>query len=214
MITYTNASVNGCISSASQYIVVKPSQPFVCGNNFMDIRDNKSYPTVSLGSQCWFSRNLDYGQSILSSQDQSDNCTSEKYCYSDNPVNCNNFGGLYNWDEMMQYGNTESAQGLCPPGWHIPSETEWNTLFDLLNTKAHAGDSLKIINPLGFHALPGGERFNNGIWKFNGFSGFFWSSTTNGLLKGWAHGMNTINHGVSSYPSSRSNSFSIRCIKD
>jgi uncharacterized protein (TIGR02145 family) len=214
MILYTNTSANGCISSANQYIVVKPSQPFICGNNFTDIRDNRSYPTVFLGSQCWFAKNLDYGQFITASQLQNDNCTMEKYCYSDNLLNCDTFGGLYQWDEMMQYDNVETAQGFCPPGWHIPSETEWNFLFDFFNTKAHAGDSLKMGGGSGFHALFSGGRFNNREWNFKGFSGFFWSSTQDGALKGWAHGINTINHGVSSYPSYRSNAFSIRCIKN
>jgi uncharacterized protein (TIGR02145 family) len=194
--------------------VVKPSQPFTCGNNYTDIRDNKSYPTVFLGSQCWFAKNLDYGQFITASQVQYDNCTMEKYCYYDNLLNCDTLGGLYQWDEMMQYDNLETAQGFCPPGWHIPCENEWNLLFGFFNGNAHAGDSLKMGVGLGFHALLSGERFNNRTWNFKGFSGFFWSSTQDGALKGWAHGINAINHGVSSYPSYRSNAFSIRCIKD
>ena len=116
MITYTNTSANGCVSTASQDIVVMPSQPFICGTNFSDIRDNNTYPTVSIGTQCWFSSNLNYGQYIPAGpggQVQRDNCTIEKYCYSNsniNPDNCNSFGGLYQWDEMMQYDVIETAQ--------------------------------------------------------------------------------------------------------
>jgi uncharacterized protein (TIGR02145 family) len=214
MITYTNTSSHGCIDSRNQYIVVMPSQPVICGNNFIDIRDNTIYPTVAFGSQCWFARNLDYGQIIPGSQVQGDNCKIEKYCYSDSSPNCNVFGGLYQWDEMMQNDNLETAQGICPPGWHIPSETEWNFLFNLFNTNAHAGDSLKMGGTSGFNALLSGGRFNNRIWDFKGFNGYFWSSTQDGTLKGWAHGFNSMDHGVSSYPSLRNNAYSVRCIKD
>ena len=102
---------------------------FTCGNNITDIRDNKVYPTVQIGSQCWMASNLNFGTIIASTQDQRDNCVSEKYCYNDNPINCTNQGGLYQWDELMQYDNTPADQGFCPPAWHIPTENDWNTLF-------------------------------------------------------------------------------------
>ena len=74
---------------------------------------------------------LNYCTVLVSTQDQRDNCTWEKYCYNDNPANCTKFGGLYQWDEIMQYDETPADQGFCPPGWHIPTENDWNTLFSV-----------------------------------------------------------------------------------
>ena len=214
MITYAYQSSNGCISSKDQYIVVKPSQAFLCGNNFIDIRDDKTYPTVQIGTQCWFAKNLDYGQFISSTSSQMDNCTVEKYCYSDIPANCSLGGGLYQWDEMMYYGTQTASQGYCPPGWHIPDETEWKTLFDLFNGNAYAGDQLKAGGMSGFNALLAGALYNNQEWQFKDYAGFFWSSGALGEYKSWAHGVNHDNHGVSYYPAYRSNAFSLRCIHD
>ncbi|MEI6899489.1 MAG: FISUMP domain-containing protein, partial [Bacteroidota bacterium] len=213
-ITYTYTSLSGCKDSASQTIHVQPAQPFVCGNNFTDIRDNHSYPTVKIGSQCWFSKNLDYGLFTSAIQVQRDNCIAEKYCYSDNPVNCTLLGALYQWDEMMVFDPIEEGQGFCPPGWHIPSENEWNTLFKNYQHAAFAGDSLRVGGISGFNALLTGTSYSFQHWNFKDVATFFWSSTPHGSTEAWAHGIHLENHGVSTYPSSRSNGFSVRCTKD
>ena len=213
-ITYSYTNASGCVNVSSQTINVISPPAFTCGNILTDVRDNNQYSTVQLGSQCWMAANLVYGTTIDHTQMQGDNCVAEKYCYNDLPANCTSFGGLYQWDELMKYDNTSMAQGFCPSGWHIPSEGEWNTLLNVMNGPAHAGDSLKLADPGGFHALPGGVYYLNRSRSFNGFSGFFWSSTMAGPAKAWAHGVNTVNHGVSSYPAYRPNAFSLRCIKD
>ena len=213
-ITYIYSSVSGCIDSVRKNIEVTTPPPFTCGNDFSDMRDNKSYQTLQIGAQCWFAKNLNYGQFTTVNQGQRDNCMIEKYCYSDNPINCSTLGGLYQWDEMMQFDDVESAQGFCPPGWHIPSENEWIILFTVYTDIAHSGDELKVGGISGFNAALNGGYFNFQDWSFKDVSTFFWSSTSHGLYKAWAHGINTVNHGVSTYPSLRSNAFSIRCLKD
>ena len=158
--------------------------------------------------------NLDYGQQISSLLTQRDNCVVEKYCYGDNPGNCSSSGGLYQWDELMKYDNTAASQGYCPPGWHIPTETDWNSLFGFYISNGFAGSPLKYTGFSGFNALLDGVMFKNDSWSFNGFATLFWSSTSFGPYKAWAHGMNTSNPSVSYYPSARSNAFSVRCLKD
>ncbi|TSA26254.1 MAG: hypothetical protein D4R67_08175 [Bacteroidetes bacterium] len=214
VITYTYSNVNHCDSSASQIIRIVPSQPFSCGLMLTDIRDNQVYPTVQIGSQCWMAENLNAGNFILSSSQQRDNCILEKYCYANNVTNCDQSGGLYQWDELMQYSGEEGIQGMCPPAWHIPTEAEWQALFDLYQGNAFAGDSLKTSGPSGFNALFKGARFINKSWSFLDFATMLWSSTSHAVNKGWAHGLNTYNHSVSYYPSSISNALSIRCLKD
>jgi uncharacterized protein (TIGR02145 family) len=210
--SYTNAAL--CSASKSISILNLPSSIFSCGNNLLDVRDNKTYATIQIGSQCWLATNLNYGTILASSQDQRDNCIAEKYCFNDNPVNCANHGGLYQWDEVMRFDETPADQGFCPPGWHIPSENDWNILFAVYINSGFAGSPLKYSGYSGFNALLSGARHINRGWDFNGFATFFWSSTPRSDNKAWAHGMNEVDPSVSLYPSSRVNAFSVRCLKD
>jgi uncharacterized protein (TIGR02145 family) len=210
--SYTNAAL--CSASKSISILNLPSSIFSCGNNFLDVRDNKTYATIQIGSQCWLASNLNFGTILASFQDQRDNCIAEKYCYNDNPLNCTNHGGLYQWDEVMRFDETPADQGYCPPGWHIPSENDWNILFAVYINNGFAGSPLKYSGYSGFNALLSGARHINRGWDFNGFATFFWSSTPRSDNKAWAHGMNEVDPSVSLYPSSRVNAFSVRCLKD
>jgi uncharacterized protein (TIGR02145 family) len=213
-LTYTYNNNASCSASGFLTIITLTPDPVTCGSDISDPRDGQVYPTVLAGTQCWFAKNLNYGQQINSSETQRDNCQVEKYCSNDDVSLCVPAGGFYNWDEMMQYDDQETAQGLCPPGWHVPGEEEWNVLFNSLSGGAYAGDPLKSGGSSGFNALLGGGFFKNRSWAFNDLGGFFWSSTTQGSMKAWAHGLNKNNHGVSFYPSSRSNAYSVRCLKD
>jgi len=99
--------------------------PFFCGQTLSDPRDGKNYATVQIGTQCWMAQNLNVGTRIDGTATQANNGTIEKYCYSDNDANCTTYGGLYQWDEMMQYTTTQGVQGICPTGWHLPVDAEW-----------------------------------------------------------------------------------------
>jgi uncharacterized protein (TIGR02145 family) len=213
-ITYSYPNTWGCAANATQVISVINPAVFLCDNSMTDIRDNQPYLTVKIGTQCWMAENLNYGNLIAHTQMQRDNCISEKYCFNDIPANCTSYGGLYQWDELMQYDNAAAAQGFCPPGWHVPTENEWNTLFNSYISNGFAGAPLKYTGYSGFNAFLSGTRFNNVNWNFSNFAVMFWSSTTEGPDKAWAHGMNTFNPSVSYYPSSRTHAFNVRCIKD
>ena len=111
-----------------------------CGSSFIDHRDGTTYATVLIGTQCWMAKNLNYGTRVNGSGNQTNNGMVEKYCYSDSDVNCTDHGGLYQWDEAMDYnascngtgeGNEACAnpvRGICPEGWHIPSHDEFTAL--------------------------------------------------------------------------------------
>jgi uncharacterized protein (TIGR02145 family) len=213
-ITYSYSNVFGCANTASLNITVLNPLPFFCGSPLTDVRDTKQYPTIKLGSQCWMAANLNFGTQVPSSSMQRDNCTTEKYCLNDISANCTTLGGLYQWDEVMQFEPVESIQGLCPPGWHIPSENDWNTLFNLYTSSGFAGSPLKYTGYSGFDVFLNGIRFDNRNWDFDTFATFLWSSTSHGPVKAWAHSMNSINPSVSFYPGNRSNAFYVRCIKN
>jgi len=214
VITYTYLNTWGCSSNNTLSISVVSTLGFVCGNSLTDIRDNQQYLTTLIGSQCWMATNLNYGNNIPSANVQRDNCIPEKYCFTDTPANCTTQGGLYQWDELMQFSNTISVQGLCPPNWHIPSENDWTTLFNFYLGIGFAGSPLKVGGFSGFNAFLWGARFENVTFSFNGFATVFWTSTMDGPDKAWAHSLNTSDPSVASYPNSRSNAYFVRCIKD
>lgn len=148
-----------------------------------DPRNGKVYNTVLIGNQCWLRENLDIGTRINGSQPQANNSTIEKYCYNDNPANCNTYGGLYQWNEAMQYVTNQGAKGICPTGWHIPTLAEFMTLGEAV---VGDGNALKAVlqgtgggagtNTSGFSALLAGDRFDNGYFENLGYDAYFWSS--------------------------------------
>jgi hypothetical protein len=128
-ITYTYTNFALCSASKTRSIQVVAAPLFTCGNNLTDIRDNKVYPTIQIGSQCWMAANLNYGSMISGNSHQRDNCIPEKYLPPPPGLPQPGEGSVYQWDELMGYSDTEQAQGLCPPGWHVPTEAEWQILF-------------------------------------------------------------------------------------
>ncbi len=169
-----------------------------CGQLFKDTRDGKSYSTVQIGTQCWFAENLNVGSRIPGSQDQVSNTTMEKYCMDDLESNCTQYGGLYQWGELMQYATTEGARGLCPNGWHIPTDAEFALLATSLGTASVAGGLMKeagtthwttpntdATNSSGFTGLPSGTRSSAGTFMFHYSFGYFWSSSKNDASSTW-----------------------------
>jgi uncharacterized protein (TIGR02145 family) len=213
-INYSYINVHDCGVSKSKSIVVQPYPSFTCGNSLVDTRDNKVYPTVQIGSQCWMSKNLDFGLTIASTIHQADNCIAEKYCYNGTVANCSQYGGLYQWDELMKFDDSPAGQGLCPPGWHVPTEPDWTSLMNYYLGNGRAGRPLQdtIIN--GFKALRSGVFYLNSSWSFLDFATILWSSTSLGQSKAISHGMNLYNFSVSLYPASRGNAFGVRCLRD
>ncbi|NQT76919.1 MAG: PKD domain-containing protein [Bacteroidetes bacterium] len=195
------------------------------------------YNTVLIGDQCWLKENLNIGLMIDGSMDQEDNDTIEKYCYDNDPVNCEIYGGLYEWGEVMQYVLDSGAQGICPEGWHIPTDDEWKILDGTADSQYPVGDpewdkdegrgydagkNLKSTfgwfddgngtNLYGFRSLAGGNRNNNGFSVLTR-AACFWTSTY-GDPQAWSH---IFDSSVDYSIRSRQNwslGFSIRCIKD
>ena len=176
-----------------------------CGNYFMDLRDDQAYGTVQIGSQCFMSENLNIGTRINAINNQTNNSTIEKYCYNNNEDSCNLYGGLYQWNEAMQYISTEGSQGICPPGWHIPTFNEFEILTNYVNdqiqyrcngtnyyigkalssnsdwtatsTSCFSGNNQQTNNGTGFNGLPSGYRDDWGTLKSVNYYTFFWSSS-------------------------------------
>jgi uncharacterized protein (TIGR02145 family) len=209
-----------------------------CGQPFVDERNGHVYPTVRIGEQCWMAANLDFGQQIPSSEIPSDNASPEKYCYDDDGANCEAYGGLYYWEEMMQYNFTEGSQGVCPDGWHIPSDEEWKILeMELGMTREQAdaimtrgtneGGKLKApgtdlwdepnagaTNESGFTALPAGF-YENGNYSLIRGATVYWTSSTEVDTTFWFRMLTKdIETVIRQKSTSESRAVSVRCLKD
>lgn len=201
----------------------------------------ETYPVTQINNQCWFAKNLNVGTYITSNQ--TDNGTIEKWCYGQNAGNCVEYGGLYTWSEAMGYAQSvdvpsiEGPQGVCPTGWHIPSDFEWMcmemnlgmSLSDAQSTGSRGtdeGGQLKetttahwnspntgATNSSGFTALPGGQWA--GTYGSINNSGSWWcateSTTTNARYRQLSYNTDEIARYTST---PKSYAFSIRCVKD
>jgi uncharacterized protein (TIGR02145 family) len=205
----------------------------------------QTYNTVKIGTQCWFKENLNVGTMIQGSTNQTNNGILEKYCYNNVPANCDTFGGLYQWAEAVQFQNGASnstspspafignVKGICPIGWHVPSDGEWCLLSFFLDTNSNcisnsnsAGAALKSLdsfwklvniganNKSGFKSIPGGYKDYIGQFLFKTEFVFFWSSNnySNDFSNFRSLGFNSINLDRNNY--FKTGGFSIRCLKD
>lgn len=156
---------------------------YTCGEDLVDERDNQSYETIKIGDQCWMAENLNYGTFTTSTftneghTDMSNDGTTEKYAYDNEESNNTLYGGLYEWNEVMNYKTAESGQGICPEGWHIPSYDEYLALVETAGGWEKAGKALKIGGSTGFNFLLGGNRREKGNFTGGFTTGSLWTST-------------------------------------
>ena len=124
--------------------------------SFTDSRDNRTYKTVTIGTQTWMAQNLNYEMD-------------GSFCYDDLESNCTQYGRLYTWSDAID---------ACPTGWHLPSYKEWNTLIEAVGGSRSAGKILKSVDgwkdlkgndfgngtdDIGFTALPAGYLSNHSV---------------------------------------------------
>jgi uncharacterized protein (TIGR02145 family) len=140
------------------------------------------------------------------------------WCYYDyDPANGEKYGKLYNW-----YAVTD-PRGLCPLGWHVPSDAEWSTLISYLGGELAADIKMRNIygwtenygdNSSGYAGLPGGVCGSHGSCGHVGYYGYWWSSTEYDSGVSWhrflyyKNGFGTLSKNVNG------NGYSVRCLKD
>ncbi len=212
---------------------------FLCVNVPTVIYNFQLYNTLQIGTQCWLKENLNVGAMIIGIQPQWNNGVIEKYCYDDDPANCNIYGGLYQWDEMMKYTTEPGTQGICPAGWHIPTDEEWKQLegevdsqygypdpvWDTLDFRGFdVGERLKSQNSwyyngngsdfVGFSALATGGRRFDGAFLSIGIYTSFWSSLQTNSMESWYRYIMDLYDGTARYSRDQSFGRSVRCVKD
>lgn len=195
----------------------------------------RDYNTVQIGNQCWFAKNLDYdnGCSDINWVDFSD----EGWCGYYNETDYGE-GLLYQWSAAMNGVTTEGAQGLCPDGWHIPSDSEWTILKDnLCGDRGDEGSAMAGHTDLwklghadqfwvhggiesdddfgcsNFGVLPTGFRSPDGRYIFRSVSATLWSST-GGDTSAWGRYLNCYGSGVDRDVDTKVEGFSVRCIRN
>ncbi len=146
--------------------------------------------------------------------------TTEAYCEYNNDINnATMYGRLYNWYSI------NDSRGLTPIGWHVPSDTEWQTLVDYLGGDTVAGGKMKETgtthwqnpnvagtNESNFSGLPGGLRTVSDLGI--GSSAFFWSSTEGSIGLAYVRILDTYDSNVGRDIDVKCLGLSLRCVKD
>ncbi len=190
------------------------------------------YYTVQIGTQCWTQSNLKVskyrnGDSIptgLSNSAWGNTTTGAYSIYDNNPANDGLYGKLYNHYAVVD------NRGLCPTGWHVPTDGEWTALETFLGGSSVAGGALKSMatlptpggwsspnadatNSSGFSAGPGGYRFYGGNFNDASVGGLWWSSSLS-FSTAWQRSLSTHFGLISRGGNSRASGLSVRCLRD
>lgn len=212
-------------------VMVMPSDDKTIDFKFIKCEDGdgNNYPIIQVGEQWWMAENLKTtksqdGKSIQNVTDNSlwKNATDGVYCWYDNnkTANKNMYGALYNW-------NLINSARICPKGWHFPSSSEWDKLYDYVNGNNFSvpaqnlctvvpniwSHSIQPTNITGFNAYPCGYRPVTGRFRSLGTHAFFWSKTERDNDHATSYSISYAHYFDSGYQP-KVDGLSVRCVKD
>ena len=218
--------------------------------SLIDQRDGHDYLTVKIGDQWWMAENLAYMPFVsklhLNGGIWVYGYNGDSHEYAKGLIEYRNLGCLYNWttamdisdeyDEKLWGGSDSLHQGVCPAGWHLPSDSEWKMLeqnlesdpdFEASDERQYTGDvGLKIksdsgwaangngSNETGFGALPGGIRYRTGFYLNQGSYGYYWTATEQYPGSATYRYLRDSSKGTFRGFPHKANGLSIRCLKD
>lgn len=204
-----------------------------------DSRDGNTYKVVKIDEQLWMAANLKYLPSVVGPGTGSET-KPYYYVYGYDGTNVSDarakanydiYGVLYNWPAAMNKAtsstsNPSGVQGVCPTGWHLPSDAEWTQLTDYLGLSV-AGGKLKesrmthwdspntgATNETGFTALAGGYRKEDGKFVSMGEDSDFWSASEFNTNFAWFRNIHYDDTDVGRNNFNKEIGFSVRCVKD
>lgn len=187
------------------------------GGEFTDTRLNKQYNWIKISDQIWMAENLDF------------KTREGSWCLDDDETNCSRYGRLYDW---------ETANRVCPEGWHLPTDEEWKDLerslgMSIKETEKTSfrgdkeGGKLKSTEPKAwkapnkaatdeykFNAMPAGYRSSSGEYKGSFQSAIFWTATESGRIQAKCRELYYGRSDIYRENSDKNNGFSVRCIKN
>jgi len=198
---------------------------------FTDERDGQRYLSVKIGEQTWMAENLNYA----ADDSKCVGISGITGTLVDNDGRCATYGRLYNWATAMDSSASSKevpsgVKGVCPNGWHIPSDAEWDTLtvaVDGTGTRGLTGAGTKLkaasgwsslsgngTDDFGFSALPGGIGGSTGGFNYVGNYGYWWSSTEYSATSAYLRSMSYSTGNVSRGYNNKSSLYSVRCLRD
>ena len=221
-------------------ILVIFSSHFIIAQEYETVTDidGNVYQTVQIGDQLWMKENLKVthyrnGDEIPTGHNQEEwnSLTIDQYngigtgaytFYNNDTSYFNIYGNLYNWYAAMD------ERGICPEGWHVPSDDEYTVLTDFLGGESVAGGKMKEVgfehwnspntgatNESGFTGLPAGYRYYvDGSYNYMGNYGYFWSSSEYYSDYAWYRLLNYSYSTVARSDSNKRTGFSVRCLGD
>ncbi|MCW3786234.1 FISUMP domain-containing protein [Plebeiibacterium sediminum] len=229
-------SVSSCSDDPTE-----EKEPLTIGS-LVDV-DGNVYETIVIGNQTWMAENLRVTKYSDGTEiplvvennawgDLQDGNVDKAYCFYDNDEEeyGGDYGALYTYAAAMNGAPLieVNTQGVCPDGWHIPSESEWHELFDYVGGVVTAGGYLKetgtshwkktesdVTNEYYFNALPGGSRYlYDGTFDRITSVGYWWSSSENTEYDAYAVSLSNSTLGVYTSLYGKSYGFSVRCVED
>ena len=210
--------------------------------------DGNVYNTVWIGQQCWMRENL----RTTRYADNTEIPILDSYSVTDlyrcapasNESNVDTYGYLYNWAAVMHGRATSNAnhgvQGVCPNGWHVPSNVEWDQLIDYVSSQSQyvCGSNTRIAkslasitgwescsnlcsvsntpstnNATGFSALSAGCHIHGGSYQLGNYA-YFWSATENSSSNAYSRMLSSCNSVMSRNNSDKNDGYSVRCLRD
>ena len=224
---------------------------FHCGTSTISDYDGNAYSTVKLGGQCWTAENL--CTTHYSNGDPIDlgTTTSTTTPYRYNPAsdstNVGTYGYLYNWVAVMNgaassEANPSGVQGICPTGWHVPSNAEWTELETFVSsqdqyvcyyqnlpnigkalasttgwsnstsTACGVGTTQSTNNAAGFNARPAGNYYASGGNGFGYYANFWTTTETSGHA--YSYNLSYTSPSLNRSSSGKASGFSVRCVRD
>ena len=225
--------------------------PFTCGLSTLSDIDGNVYNTVQIGNQCWMKENLrttHYSDNTAIGHGVSLSDNIPYYYYPDSSsYNVSTYGLLYNWKAVMRNtsssnNNPSGVQGICPDGWHVPSESEWTQLtnyvssqsqyvcgsnnsniakalasttgWDNSTTTCAVGNTPENNNATGFSAMPAGGYFANGTLGSFGVRAYFWSTTETTSSRSYRFRLSSMYSNIIYGDNEKTGGLSVRCLRN
>ena len=246
---YVRAYATNSVGTAYGNQVSFTTTAFTCGTSTVTDYDNNTYNTVQIGNQCWMKENLKTTRysdgTSISLGSSTSTSTAYRYYPNGNSSNVSTYGYLYNWKAVMRNSSSSSAnpsgvQGICPNGWHVPSDAEWTQLTDYESSQSEyvcgsnntniakalasstgwssssntcaVGNNSSANNATGFSAVPAG--FYSGGYASFGSGAYFWSATQGSSTYAYIRYLYYHNADVGRAYADKSYGYSVRCLRD
>ncbi len=238
----SSSSAKSSSSVASSSSVKSSSSVVVVKGSMTDSRDGQVYKTVTIGTQTWMAENLNYRYVGVKHNYNGYTSDSTSWCYENEASNCDKYGRLYTWSAVMDsaaqfsvnagtqcgYGKTctpnSPHRGICPEGWHVPTNEEYSTLYTYIGGSSTAGSLLKSTSgwysggngsdKYGVSVFPAGYRNYNGGFYYESDDADLWSASEYSSKGAWYQYFRYNYDDARQRNHDKYNGQSLRCLKD